>query len=127
MVRGVDRIRGHLTGFLVAFDKHWNMALTDVEETFQRRKKVKSPPLAGAEVVTAQMKDMKLANKSKARREKSSHKSSSENSRTGREVIGFSTVQVIERKRKTEVCKRHIPQVVLRGEHVVCVVPIPSS
>ena len=27
MVRGVDRIRGHVTGFLVAFDKHWNMAL----------------------------------------------------------------------------------------------------
>ena len=34
LVRSVDRITGHLIGFLVAFDKHWNMALTDVEETF---------------------------------------------------------------------------------------------
>lgn len=117
MVRGVEGIRGHVTGFLVAFDKHWNMALTDAEETFRRRKKVKSPPVAQAQVVS-DLKDLRLG-KSKSR--KKSPQSSS------RDVVGFSTVHVIERKRKSEVCKRHIPQVLLRGEHVACIVPISSS
>jgi len=124
MVRGVDRVRGHVTGFLVAFDKHWNMALTDVEETFHRRKKVKSPPIAEAEIVTEKMQDMKL--KSRRSPRKSSGQGRQVDRTKTREVMGFSTVHVIERKRKTEVCKRHIPQVVLRGEHVVCVLPMSS-
>eukprot|EP00581_Thalassiosira_minuscula_P001230 CAMPEP_0183740006 /NCGR_PEP_ID=MMETSP0737-20130205/58643_1 /TAXON_ID=385413 /ORGANISM="Thalassiosira miniscula, Strain CCMP1093" /LENGTH=481 /DNA_ID=CAMNT_0025974973 /DNA_START=49 /DNA_END=1494 /DNA_ORIENTATION=- len=37
MVRYVDCVRGTLTGFLVAFDKHWNMILRDVEEVYGGR------------------------------------------------------------------------------------------
>jgi len=140
LVRSVDRITGHLIGFLVAFDKHWNMALTDVEETFTRRKKVKSPPVAEAEVINM-LKDVNLDSRNRppggkmsSRRGKSDSKPGSEKSGrnpTGNpsssEVIGFSTVRVIERKRKTVLCQRHIPQIVLRGEHVACVIPMAAS
>lgn len=36
--RGVTGIRGCLTGFVQAFDRHWNLALWDVHEIFQRRR-----------------------------------------------------------------------------------------
>lgn len=140
LVRSVDRITGHLIGFLVAFDKHWNMALTDVEETFTRRKKVKSSPVADAEVIDM-LKDVNLDSRNRplggkmsSRKGKSDSKPGSEKSGrnpTGNpsssEVIGFSTVRVIERKRKAVLCQRHIPQIVLRGEHVACVIPVAAS
>ena len=31
-------VRGVATGFIVAFDKHWNLAMKDVEEQFTRRR-----------------------------------------------------------------------------------------
>ena len=37
MVRYVDCIRGTLTGYLVAFDKHFNMILKDVDEVYGSR------------------------------------------------------------------------------------------
>jgi len=42
--RKEDGIRGYLTGFVEAFDKHWNLALRDVDEVFYRKKKLKSIP-----------------------------------------------------------------------------------
>ena len=36
-------VRGVATGFIVAFDKHWNLAMKDVEEQFTRRRASKVP------------------------------------------------------------------------------------
>ena len=36
-------VRGVATGFIVAFDKHWNLAMKDVEEQFTRRRTSKVP------------------------------------------------------------------------------------
>ncbi|VCX41542.1 unnamed protein product, partial [Gulo gulo] len=35
-IRTFKGLRGVCTGFLVAFDKFWNMALTDVDETYRK-------------------------------------------------------------------------------------------
>lgn len=38
MIRKNHGVRGHVTGILRLFDKHWNLVMTDVEEQFERRK-----------------------------------------------------------------------------------------
>lgn len=41
--RNEKGFRGLLTGFVEAFDKHWNLALRDVDEQFVRKKVIKFP------------------------------------------------------------------------------------
>ncbi|CAB4054946.1 unnamed protein product [Lepeophtheirus salmonis] len=41
--RGVNYLRGFMTGYLLAFDKHWNLALIDVDEVFKKRRFPKKP------------------------------------------------------------------------------------
>ncbi|XP_045137242.1 U7 snRNA-associated Sm-like protein LSm11 [Portunus trituberculatus] len=43
--RNHSEVRGVLTGYVVAFDKHWNLALRDVDEVFQKRLRCKAPAL----------------------------------------------------------------------------------
>ncbi|KAG0714662.1 U7 snRNA-associated Sm-like protein LSm11 [Chionoecetes opilio] len=43
--RNHSEVRGVLTGYVVAFDKHWNLALRDVDEVFQKKLRCKAPAL----------------------------------------------------------------------------------
>ena len=95
--RSVTRIRGYCIGFLFAFDKHWNLALVDVDEVFSRKRRPKAMLLE--------------ENRNKKNKDK----------RGIQEQVGLSSTVVIKKRRKTELCQRHIPQMVLRGEHVVSV------
>ena len=95
--RGVLGIRGVTTGFLAAFDKHWNMALTDVDEQFTRRRSRKAPVLGGVGAGVVGVGE------------------------TREFRVGESLVKILKVKKKVEVCVRHVPQVLLRGEHVVMV------
>lgn len=49
ITRGPTGLRGFLYGYVEAFDKHWNMVLTEVLEVYQRKaiKKLKIPPAGG--------------------------------------------------------------------------------
>jgi len=96
--RGVQGVRGVATGFIVAFDKHWNLAMKDVEEQFTRRRTSKVPALG--------QRKQQTKDKDCEKRE---------------EKIGESVVRVVQVMRKVEICVRHVPQVLLRGEHVVMV------
>lgn len=93
--RGVSGVRGVASGFIAAFDKHWNLALTDVEEQFTRKRSKKVPAL-GQTLVEKESKEWR---------------------------IGDSLVRLIQVKKKVEICVRHVPQVLLRGEHVIMVSP----
>lgn len=42
-------VRGVLTGFVEAFDKHWNIALRDVDELFVRKRVMKEIPDGGGQ------------------------------------------------------------------------------
>jgi len=100
--RGLNDVRGVSTGFVAAFDKHWNMALTDVDEQFTRKRRRKAPVLGG-EVAKGPDKDAREFR------------------------VGESVVKILMVKKKVEICVRHVPQVLLRGEHVVMVATKVSS
>ena len=87
-------MRGVCTGHMVAFDKHWNMCLRDVDEEFSRKMNRKGAR-SGAE---------------------KNNKSVGEEFR-----IGSSRVRILKVVGNSEMCHRHVPQVLLRGEHVVMV------
>ena len=42
---GLLEVRVVTSGFVAAFDKHWNMALTDVDEQFTRNRSREAPVL----------------------------------------------------------------------------------
>jgi len=94
--RKLNGIRGTCVGFLVAYDKHWNLAMIDVDETFNRPRYRKP--------------------------EAHMHVNEAPSSRTSEaEKVGESTVRVVKTRRNTEMCQRHVPQIVLRGEQVALV------
>ncbi|XP_015913196.2 U7 snRNA-associated Sm-like protein LSm11 isoform X2 [Parasteatoda tepidariorum] len=41
--RNFKEVRGICTGYVVAFDKHWNLVMCDVDEVYLKRKKHKTP------------------------------------------------------------------------------------
>jgi len=104
--RGVAGVRGVSTGFIVAFDKHWNLALTDVDEQFTRRRSRKAPVLGGDLPSTGAVGEQGLPGP---------------NLREWR--VGESIFRIVKVKKKVEIITRHVPQVLLRGEHVVMVSP----
>ena len=78
--------------------QHWNLALTDVDEQFTRRRARKVAVTGGTEPRTG-------AGAGEQREFK----------------VGESVFRIIKVKRKVEICVRHSPQLLLRGEHVVMV------
>jgi small nuclear ribonucleoprotein (snRNP)-like protein len=83
--------------YLIAFDKHWNLALNDVTETFTRKIARKIPVDSGSEV---KLSDQQLARRGLVR-----------------------AVVVKQVGKKHEMCTRHLPQLLLRGSYVVVVTP----
>lgn len=41
-IRSAASVRGHCEGFIIAFDKHWNLVMDDVDEVWTRKNKYKS-------------------------------------------------------------------------------------
>lgn len=112
-LRGRTQIRGSTTGFLVAFDKHWNLCLVDVDEEYRRKRHRK----ATAGIPEEQLQRLSIGS------ERAKMKSDSEPVKKV-EQVGLSLVQVVKCRRKTETCRRHVAQVVVRGEHVVSVAEV---
>ncbi|CAF4838230.1 unnamed protein product [Pieris macdunnoughi] len=95
ITRNDTGIRGYLQANVIAFDKQWNLALTDVLEVWKRKgpRKRKVPPGLGTPV------------------------------RKGT-AAAISPIPVVTEKPLGGgiwECSRHIPQLMVRGEHIVII------
>ncbi|XP_037893412.1 uncharacterized protein LOC119639809 [Glossina fuscipes] len=97
-VRKEEGIRGYVVGFLQFFDCHWNLLLTDVEECYKHRKfkyaDQKLPLLKAPEDCSRRLRELGL-------------------------TLPLQNAKSLNRK--TIEIERHIPQLLVRGEHVVLV------
>lgn len=93
-------VRGYVTGFVEVFDKHWNMALSDVYESWKRRK--------------YRYSENKLCNLGETQ----------DCSELLRKMgIDVPEVSVRSVDRKYVMCSRKVPKLMIRGEQVVLVTP----
>ncbi len=109
-VRKLDGIRGTCVGNLIAFDKHWNLCLVDVDETYNRLR-YRRPEADACEA----FEELSLSDKNQRK------------TKDNRETVGASVIRIQKTRRNTELCKRFVPQVVLRGEHVAFIETLSSA
>ncbi|XP_048006110.1 U7 snRNA-associated Sm-like protein LSm11 [Leguminivora glycinivorella] len=95
ITRGPTGLRGVLHGDLTAFDKHWNLVLTNVLEIYCRKpiRKLKYPPAGGRPVPQG----------------------------TANMISPLPEVVVSSLGNRIFECSRHIPQLLVRGEHIVLI------
>ena len=109
------------------------MALVDVDEQYERKRVRKSAPLIDTKLASefAQMKckeadkffsSNEVEKKPETIDRKSRISSSTKELASRTEIIGAAVTRIEKVKRKTELCKRHVPQLLIRGEHVVSIV-----
>lgn len=115
-IRTFKGLRGVCSGFIVAFDRFWNMAMVDVDETYRE-------PLLGqafhhekALTVTRLFEKLKLQESAAAE----------EASKTGKIKTKDGEADSAQKKvaqKHGRVHTRHINQLFIRGENVVLVCP----
>ena len=117
-------VRGVATGFIVAFDKHWNLAMKDVEEQFTRRRTSKvldsfnrTGNVFSMTSIGARPWAKNTARRSKKWKErrkdwwKRSEGCAGMCKRAHTYRILWLLAQLLQVLRKVEVCVRHVPQV----------------
>ncbi|KAF6204761.1 hypothetical protein GE061_018923 [Apolygus lucorum] len=93
--RSASGVRGHVTGYITAFDKIWNLAVEDAVEVWTRKKKRKTLPKSGASLEIPQD--------------------------TQRLRMTAPAIKVTPLPNKQEQCERKIDKLLLRGEHIVII------
>lgn len=137
-IRSAASIRGFCIGFVEAFDKHWNVVLKDVFETWNRPRKKRSNSFVGQVVTTAVAvsacketgQDYDESNLLPGtRNDNSLHKYDPEGCSADRSQACYRIPRwIVKRKlKKKEVCERHVDQMMIRGEQIVLVTSLELS
>lgn len=122
VTRNYSQVRGLCVGYIVAFDKHWNLCMTDVDETFQRR-------ILGKLVHTGGRKSAVLT---RGHRTAFLGQLTSSSATTCKQLSvanlavdtvceRFEELQCGRRAPRFQMLKRHVNQLFIRGDNVVCV------
>ncbi|XP_058066264.1 U7 snRNA-associated Sm-like protein LSm11 [Anopheles bellator] len=104
-IRKQKGVGGHVSGIIELFDRHWNLAISDVEESWSRRKfRYSANRVAGL----GEPQDC--------------------SDRLRQLGITLPTVKVCEQQnnKKYVICTRALPQLLVKGDHVVLVTPEPA-
>nr|XP_057919726.1 U7 snRNA-associated Sm-like protein LSm11 [Doryrhamphus excisus] len=130
-IRTFKGLRGVCSGFIVAFDKFWNMAMVDVDETYRE-------PLLGealyhekALTITRLFEKLKLQESSGREDTTTQHSGQGETSKsppsTLKATSKHSTARPARGDCKTygKVQTRHVNQLFIRGESILLVNPQP--
>lgn len=132
ITRNATGIRGVLHATLVAFDKQWNLALTDALEIWKRKgqKKRKIPPGLGELIdVTCLLKQSNLQDTCFPLTTYLVTPKAEFTISTGTPVPKGTAAKISPVPVVTETplgggiweCTRHLPQLMVRGEHVVLI------
>uniref|UniRef100_A0A0A9Y1T6 U7 snRNA-associated Sm-like protein LSm11 n=1 Tax=Lygus hesperus TaxID=30085 RepID=A0A0A9Y1T6_LYGHE len=97
ITRAASCIRGHVIGYITAFDKVWNLAVEDAVEVWTRKRKRKTLPKGDASVEIPQ------------------------ETQPLRMTAPPIKVTRLPNNSKKEKCERKIEKILLRGEHIVLI------
>lgn len=120
--RNVTTINGYVTGFIEAFDKHWNIVLSNVHEVWKRKKFHYCP-----EAVIQPMPPP-------SQRFNDANADNDDNNRYDDELftkciqrlkmlnITQPTIAVKSLNRKQVECSRNVPKLLIRGEQIATII-----
>lgn len=111
--RNFQAVRGICTGYLSAFDKHWNVVMRDVDEAYLKPKKNKTPFLDDVE--EGENLPELPPKTPRQRKEKKDEPEKPEQS----EGADKKKKKKSRKKSKTTPESRHVPQMFVRGDNIV--------
>lgn len=133
--RNFKEVRGICTGHVIAFDKHWNLVMSDVDEVFLKPRKSKTPFLDNLQT-TENFSELpkKVPKKKKDPKTQEDNPPPSEPPvESGTESATSGTEGKKKKKRRSKKKKRpspqkrHVQKIFVRGDNIVMVAIMDES
>ncbi|XP_015916942.2 U7 snRNA-associated Sm-like protein LSm11 [Parasteatoda tepidariorum] len=118
--RNFEKVRGICTGYVVAFDKHWNLVMEDVDEAYFKKTKSKTPFLCN-------MRDGERFSEIPKNIPKKKTQGNAPSDDTGAKIDTVITAgkkkKILNKRKKGKeiLAKRHIEKIFIKGDSIVMV------